>query len=68
MGAGGMGEACRARDATVKRDVAIKVLPEFWSPDPERMHRFEQLSTSTDSWIRGRGAASRAPPMQAIPA
>ena len=36
-----MGEVYRARDATLKRDVAIKVLPEFWSRDPERLHRFE---------------------------
>ena len=37
-----MGEVYRARDATLKRDVAIKVLPEYWSRDPERLRRFEQ--------------------------
>ena len=36
-----MGEVYRARDTTLKRDVAIKVLPEYWSRDPERLHRFE---------------------------
>lgn len=36
-----MGEVYRARDPALKRDVAIKVLPEDWSGDPERLHRFE---------------------------
>jgi serine/threonine protein kinase/Tol biopolymer transport system component len=36
-----MGEVYRARDTTLKRDVAIKVLPDFWSRDPERLRRFE---------------------------
>jgi len=41
LGAGSMGEVYRARDTVLKRDVAIKVLPEYWSHDPERLHRFE---------------------------
>src|SRR5215469_14371103 len=41
LGAGGMGEVYRACDGMLKRDVAIKVLPDFWSRDPERLHRFE---------------------------
>jgi Tol biopolymer transport system component len=47
LGAGGMGEVYRARDATLKRDVAIKVLPEYWLRDPERLRRFEQEAQAT---------------------
>ena len=42
IGAGGMGEVYRARDAKLQRDVAIKVLPEAFASDPERLARFER--------------------------
>jgi eukaryotic-like serine/threonine-protein kinase len=48
IGAGGMGEVYRARDSRLHREVAIKVLPEGFANDSERLHRFEQ-----EAWAAG---------------
>ncbi len=42
IGAGGMGDVYQAHDTKLARDVAIKILPEAFAHDPERLSRFQR--------------------------
>ena len=42
LGEAGIGEVYQARDTTRDRDVALKVLPEAFTSDPDRLARFER--------------------------
>jgi serine/threonine protein kinase len=49
VGAGGMGEVYRARDAALDRDVAVKILPAAFSDDSDRLRRFKQEAQAASS-------------------
>src|ERR1041385_2077338 len=49
LGAGGMGEVYLAEDLQLRRKVAIKLLPEDFSADKDRLHRFRQEALAASS-------------------
>jgi serine/threonine protein kinase len=49
IGAGGMGQVFRARDARLERDVAVKVLPDAYAKDPSFLFRFDREAKAISS-------------------
>ena len=51
IGEGGMGEVWQARDTKLDRDVALKVLPEAFTADPDRLARFDREAKVLSAFI-----------------
>jgi len=49
LGAGGMGEVYLAEDTTLRRKVAVKLLPAEFTSEPTRLHRFEREAFAASS-------------------